>query len=105
MSKSERREANQSAAWPSLKEQLASAAVVPGSALERLIRENQNFHLLRPEEARDRIGIPAWLRVHWRKHHPKSVYTEGDPTGGYPRALNTVLGEMLLQQDLEGLSS
>ena len=41
--------------WPTLKQQLEEDRVVPGSALERLIAENQDFRLLRPEEAHDQI--------------------------------------------------
>jgi hypothetical protein len=86
--------------WPSLEEQLSAAKVVRGSALEQLIRENQDFRLLRPEEAGDKLGLPPWLRVYWRKHHPKGVYSADDPTGGYPRVLKNLYGWMVLHQDL-----
>jgi hypothetical protein len=41
--------------WPSIEEQLAQAQSEPinrlaGTALERFIRENQDFELLNPEE-------------------------------------------------------
>ena len=52
-------------AWPSVEHQLVQSNVVPGSALEKLIRDNQDFHLLRFEEATDKIGLPLWLRVYW----------------------------------------
>jgi hypothetical protein len=39
--------------WPTLEEQLAEANVTPGSALEKLIRDNQDFGLLHPEEVLD----------------------------------------------------
>ncbi len=87
-------------AWPSVEEQLAAAKVVKGSALERLIRENQDFRLLRADEADDKVGLPPWIRVHWRKHHPEGAYATGDPTGGYPRALKRLHAWMLLNQDL-----
>jgi hypothetical protein len=87
--------------WPSVEEQLARAKVIPGSALDTLIRDNQDFHLLRPEEADDNIGLPAWLRVYWRKQHPECVYSAKDPTGGYPRVLRNIHTWMLKNQHLE----
>lgn len=44
--------------WPSLEEQLEASHVIPGSALEKLIRENQDFDMLSPEEAHDRLRLP-----------------------------------------------
>jgi hypothetical protein len=76
--------------WPTLKQQLARAEAPAGSALERVIRENQDFSLLRPDEAFDKIRIPLWLRVHWRKAHPDMEYSPLDPTGGYPLVLKEV---------------
>jgi hypothetical protein len=70
--------------WPSVEEQLAAAKVARGSALEKLIRDNQDFHMLRPEEANDKIGLPLWLRVYWRKQHPELVYSANDPTAATP---------------------
>ena len=87
--------------WPSVDQQLASAKVRPGSALEKLIQDNQDFHLLQPQEAADKIGLPVWLRVYWRKQHPEAEYRLGDPTGGYPRALKNLHAWMLTHQDLE----
>jgi len=86
--------------WPSVEEQLVAANVARGSALEKLIRDNQDFNLLRPEEANDKIGIPPWLRVHWRKAHPEGKYSPNDPSGGYPRVLKRTLAWMLSHQDL-----
>lgn len=86
--------------WPSVEAQLAEDRVPPGSPLERLIRENQDFHLLRPEEAGDRIGLPLWLRVHWRKSHPELTYSADDPTGGYPRALKNLYAWLLANPGL-----
>ena len=88
-------------AWPSVDEQLNQHNVPPGSALERLIREHQDFHLLRPEEATDRIGIPPWLRVYWRKQHPELDYRAEDPTGGYPRILRNLHAWMVAHPDLQ----
>jgi hypothetical protein len=87
--------------WPSLERQLAKDRVVPGSALEALIYENQDFSMLRPGEAHDKIGVPLWLRVWWRKAHPEMVYSAGDPTGGYPHALKEIYEWMLSHQDLQ----
>jgi len=35
--------------WPTLREQLAESHVPAGSALDKLIRANQDFSLLRPD--------------------------------------------------------
>lgn len=86
--------------WPSIKDQLDAAKVTPGSALEKLIRENQDFDLLRPEEANDDIGIPPWLRVHWRKNHPDHPYSAIDPYGAYPETLHHIHAWMLAHQHL-----
>ncbi|MBW8878925.1 MAG: hypothetical protein JF614_28590 [Acidobacteria bacterium] len=87
-------------AWPTLGDQLRTDAVVPHSALEALIAANQDFSLLRPDEARDQLRIPLWLRVIWRRSHPGMVYSAADPTGGYPLVLNEVYEWMLSHQDL-----
>ncbi|HEX3532274.1 MAG TPA: hypothetical protein VH988_34875 [Thermoanaerobaculia bacterium] len=86
--------------WPKLSEQLRADAVVPRSALEALIAANQDFSLLRPEEAKDKLSIPLWLRVIWRRAHPEMVYSAADPTGGYPFVLKEVHEWMLSHQDL-----
>jgi hypothetical protein len=86
--------------WPTLEQQLARDRVVPGSALERLIAGNQDLRMLRPEEAKDSLGIPPWLRVYWRKAHPRLAGSAGDPTGGYPLALRGIYAWMLAHQDL-----
>jgi len=89
--------------WPSVEQQLTREKIVPGSALERLIRDNQDFSLLRPEEAADTIPVPLWLRVWWRKGHPETPSGSAkpdDPTGGYPRALAEIHDWMRAHQDL-----
>jgi hypothetical protein len=86
--------------WPTLEEQLRTSRVKPGTALEKLVRENQNFEMLRPAEANDRLRLPPWLRVYWRKHHPEARYSGDDPTGGYPLALKDLYRWMLEFQDL-----
>src|SRR5690242_16396918 len=45
---------NPRAAWPSLDQQLRKDRVEPGSALEQFIQANQDFQLLRAEEASDK---------------------------------------------------
>jgi len=87
--------------WPSIQEQLADSHVIPGSALERLILENQDFSILRSEEATDSLRIPPWLRVLYHKNHPHDRFSPHDPTGGYPLVLNEVWEWMLTHQDLK----
>lgn len=86
--------------FPSLRSQFQESKVTPGSALERLIRANQDFSLLRPEESKDQLLIPVWLRVIWHKSHPEGVYDASDPTGGYPLVLREVREWMMTHQDL-----
>src|SRR4051812_17713045 len=82
--------------------QLAADHVIPGSALEQLIRENQDFAILNPEEsATDAIGLPLWQRVMYRREHPEQVFSAADPTGGYPRALKDAHLWMVHHQDLQ----
>ncbi|HEY3568117.1 MAG TPA: hypothetical protein VGP73_09315, partial [Thermoanaerobaculia bacterium] len=66
-------------AWPSLDQQLKTARVQPGTALEKLIQSNQDFGMLRAEEAHDKLPVPLWLRVYWRKGHPEGNYSASDP--------------------------
>ncbi len=86
--------------WPSIEEQLNAAKVTRDSALEKLIRDNQDFHLLRPEEAHDDIKLPLWLRVYWRKNHPDVQFSTVDPLGAYPDTLFDVYAWMLKHHDL-----
>ncbi|HEY3568525.1 MAG TPA: sialidase family protein [Thermoanaerobaculia bacterium] len=86
--------------WPTIDQQLKASRVQPGTALEELILSNQDFQMLRAEEAHDSIQVPLWLRVWWRKAHPEGDYPAADPTGGYPRALREVAEWMTLHQDL-----
>ena len=92
--------APRSTAWPSVQQQLARDRVIPGSALERLILENQDVQLLRPAEASDRIPVPLWLRVWWRKNNPQGTYSASDPAGGYPHVLKEIHEWMVTHQDL-----
>jgi hypothetical protein len=89
---------SRSARWPTLERQLADAKVIHGSALEALIRDNQDFSMLRPEEAHDRLGLPPWIRVYWRKKHPDGNYV--GPSGGYPLVLKDYYEWMKEHQDL-----
>ncbi len=87
-------------AWPMLDQQLAADRVPAGSALDRLIRDSQDFSLLRADEAGDRLGLPPWLRVAWRRRHPRDRYAAGDPTGGYPLVLQEAHEWMAAHPDL-----
>jgi len=91
----------QKAQWPMLERQLTVDRVIPGSALDKLIRDNQDFSILHPQEASDKLGIPPWLRVHWRKLNPDWRYSPSDPTGNYPRGLKYVYRWMLTHQDFK----
>ncbi len=87
--------------WPAVETQLARSRVQPGSALERLILDNQDFGLLDVRESDDKLPVPAWLRVIWRKAHPELTYDANDPTGGYPHVLKEVHEWMMFHQDLQ----
>jgi hypothetical protein len=85
---------------PALERQLSADRVPPGSALEALIQDNQDFERLRPEELRDSEEVPPWLKVLWRKSHPEGAYSAADPTGGYPLALKEIHEWMVTHPDL-----
>lgn len=85
--------------WPTLDEQLAAGKVVPGTPLHQFILENQDFSLLRPEEATDDLDLPPWIRVYWRRLHPELEFPAADPTGGYPLSLREVYQAMLRDQE------
>jgi len=87
--------------WPSVRQQLQQDKVKTGSALEQLIRANQDFQLLSEREAKDNIRVPAWLRVLFHKNNPDFVYNFKDPAGGYPHALKEIHEWMLTHQDLQ----
>jgi len=84
--------------FPSLEEQLRAANVKSGSALDKLIRANQQLDMLRQEEATDRVGLPPWIRIYWRKKHPDGKYFGS--SGGYPLVLERLHDWMLAHQDL-----
>ena len=90
------------AKWPTVEEQLQHAGVVHGSELEKLIRANQEPHLLRPEEhENDGIDIPLWLRVHWRKQHPSRPHAPAGAVSDYPEALENLHEWMKKNQSLQ----
>jgi hypothetical protein len=83
--------------WPTLEKQLADARVVPGSALERLIKDNQDVGMLAPGELNDRWKLPLWVRVYFRKQHPELTFTGPEP--GYPLILREIYEWMLHNQN------
>jgi hypothetical protein len=85
--------------WPTLAEQLAEDHVPPGSALAALIRDHQDFTVVRGEARGDRPA-PPWLRVAWRRAHPEARPAPGDPTGGYPLVLKEIHEWMETHPDL-----
>ncbi len=92
---------NQRAGWPELKEQLAIAQAIPGSALEKLIKDNQDVGMLDPSEnPNDVWKLPLWIRVYFRKQHPEIEFR--GPGAGYPVALKEIHTWMLHHQDLAG---
>ena len=85
---------------PSLEQQLKDSRVIAGSALETLIKQNQDFSILDPSELHDDLPFPLWLRVFVRKTHPEIDFSGGkvrisayherdsllhDPSSGPPR--------------------
>jgi hypothetical protein len=100
----QRKPSRKSQKWPSVEEQLRESRVVHGSALEQLIRDNQDFELLHSDEANDGLPIPPWLRVHWRKQHPEEVPDDSSPAAAYPYpdVLDSVYEWMRIHQDLPG---
>ena len=85
---------------PSLERQLAEAKAPPGSALEQLVKDNQDFSLLEPQELNDDVNIPLWLRVYWRKQHPDVQHSKVNPGAGYPDMLFEILEWMQEHPDL-----
>lgn len=80
---------------PSIDNQLEQAKAPKGSALEKTIRENQNFELLAPEELADDYPIPLWLRVAWRKQHPEIPMPAKNPGAAYPEVLSQIYKRMV----------
>src|SRR3954451_23688870 len=89
------------AKFPDLDEQLKNAHAKSGSALEKLIKANQDFSKLKERDKSDST-VPPWLKVYWRKGHPEANYdNDNDPTGGYPLVLKEILEWMMTHQDLK----
>ncbi|MEA2490497.1 MAG: serine protease, partial [Acidobacteriota bacterium] len=91
----------QTETWPSINEQLNEDEIDAGSALAALVATNQDFSKLRADEKKDKVGLPPWFRVYWRKNHPEGNYSASDPTGGYPRVAHEVHEWMEHHQDLK----
>jgi hypothetical protein len=83
---------------PTLEQQLKGSGVTPGSALEALIKQNQDFSILDPSELNDGGPFPLWLRVYVRKSHPELTFS-GTPVR-YPLILKEILSYMIRHQDL-----
>ncbi len=80
---------------PLLDAQIEEAQASKGSRLEQLIRDNQDFELLAPEELDDKFPYPLWLRVLWRKQHPEVQMPANNPGGAYPEVLSQ-LGKRIM---------
>lgn len=80
---------------PTIRDQIESASAPKGSALEKLIRANQDFELLQPEEFEDDYPIPLWLRVAWRKQHPEVQLPTKNPGAAYPEVLSQAYRRMV----------
>jgi hypothetical protein len=88
------------AKFPSLDEQLKKAHAKPGSKLEKLIKDNQDFSKLKPRDTDDTI-VPPWLKVYWQKGHAEVNYDTDDPTGGYPLVLKEIYEWLVTHQDFK----
>jgi hypothetical protein len=80
---------------PTIKAQIESAKAPKGSALDKLIRANQDFELLHPDEFDDDYSVPLWLRVLWRKQHPDVQLPEKNPGAAYPEVLSQLYRRMV----------
>lgn len=90
--------------WPALEEQLAAANVISSSALEKLIRDNQDAGMLDASESPNDVWkLPLWIRVYFRKQHPEIEFR--GPGAGYPLILREIYKWMLQHQDLPGATA
>lgn len=85
---------------PTVASQIKSAKAPKGSALEKLIRENQKFDLLAPEEMEDDHPYPLWLRVIWRERHPEIAMPKKNPGAAYPEFLSQIHKRMVANPDI-----
>jgi hypothetical protein len=79
---------------PTVNDQVKQAGAPAQSALAKMIRANQDFELLQPEELEDEFPIPPWLRVAWRKQHPEVQLPAKNPGAAYPEVLSQVYERM-----------
>jgi len=93
-----RRKRTPSNKGPSLERQLKDSRVIAGSALETLIKQNQDFSILDPSEFHDDLPFPLWLRVFVRKTHPEIDFSSGKVR--YPLIMKEILSYMIRHQDL-----
>ena len=84
---------------PSVAEQIKKTGAPENSALAKLIRENQDFEVLHPEELADSYPLPLWLRVAWRKQHPEIAMPAKNPGAAYPEVLSQILKRMVAFPD------
>jgi hypothetical protein len=84
---------------PSVASQVRDARAPKGSVLEKMIRENQQFDMLAPEEVDDDYSPPLWLRVAYRKQHPEITFPEKNPGAVYPEVLSQVYQRMIANPD------
>ena len=80
---------------PTLTDQIRQSRAPSGSRLEAVIRENQNFEILHPDELDDDYPLPLWLRVFWRKNHPDVQMPDKNPGAAYPEVLSQVYRRMV----------
>ena len=84
---------------PTVAEQIKKTGAPPNSALAKLIRENQDFERLHPEELNDSHPTPLWLRVAWRKQHPEIPMPATNPGAAYPELLSQIYKRMVANPD------
>src|SRR3954467_1335106 len=84
---------------PTVDGQIESANAPRGSALERMIRANQDFDLVHPHELDDTYPVPLWLRVAWRKQHPDVQIPAKNPGAAYPEVLSQLYRRMVADPD------
>jgi hypothetical protein len=80
---------------PGVERQIRDAKAPKGSPLERMIRQNQDFDLLAPEELDDEYPVPLWLRVAYRKQHPEIAFPDKNPGAVYPEVMSQVFRRMV----------
>ncbi|TDW97342.1 hypothetical protein [Dinghuibacter silviterrae] len=81
-----------------MEEQLTKDNIQPGTALDALVRANQDLTMLYPDEVNDALKQPPWIRIYFRKQHP-----ELGPPGSrvaYPLAIRDIREWMVNHQDL-----